>query len=95
MCSVEKQFDLVDIENLAFSNLYVDPNGPSKLNHSQKKSKEKLIQPNSKPKVSRYPRNTLPAELKNRFEIDVKSQKNELYDDEFWRKDSYQKSAVN
>jgi hypothetical protein len=38
-------------------------------------------------KVSRYPRATMPPELKNRFEVGKKSPEktNTLYNDEFWR----------
>lgn len=58
-CSVEKHFDLVDVENLAFNNLYIED--------------QEIANPHSKVKVSRYPRTTMPHELKNRFEIDIKT----------------------
>eukprot|EP00347_Sterkiella_histriomuscorum_P007673 403348012 len=68
-CSTSKQFDLVDVENQAFNNFYVedhkqgllDPTQPSKL----------VVQHPNLVKVSRYPRATLPHELKSRFEIDI------------------------
>ena len=93
-CSVEKQFDLVDIENMAFNNLFVDPNAPQQ--EGQKLAA--TTQPNlSIAKVSRYPRTTMPSELKDRFEIDIKAasnqNRNDQYDDEFWRRESYLKSA--
>ncbi|CDW73922.1 UNKNOWN [Stylonychia lemnae] len=68
-CSNKKHFDIVDVENLAFSNLYIESqnlvDGQPVFTQQPKTS---IV------KVSRYPRATLPPELKNRFEINVQQQ---------------------
>ena len=92
-CSTKKKFDLVDLENQAFSQLYVAP--PEDKNVLPGKEN------GSKLKVSRYPRTTLPTELKRKFELDsnTKSLMESIdsstrrqtlepdthYNDEFWR----------
>lgn len=67
-CSVEKQFDLVDIENMAFSHhLFIEP---------EQKNRDQLKSPTTPNiKVSRYPRTVLPKELKSRFEFEIKSER--------------------
>ena len=70
-CSIQKHFDIVDIENLAFNNMFID--------HMEGRSKSVVeSEPRAPPatanvKVSRYPRQCLPPELKARFELEMKN----------------------
>ena len=57
-CSTAKHFDIVDLENMAFKNLYIDERQDGK----------------AIAKVSRYPRAVMPNELKDRFEVYFRSE---------------------
>ena len=84
-----KPFDLVEIENQAFHKLYVGPESSvelhrqvllnnDKLQHLATRAKSQMKQQSNvgligQLKVSRYPRATMPPELKSRFEVEVVS----------------------
>lgn len=68
--------DMVEIENLAFNNLYIEQSdiqnkSPSKTSKADSSNKGLLAG-----SVSRYPRAVMPYELKSRFEVEFPSQLN-------------------
>lgn len=90
-CSMDKGvLDMVEIENLAFNNMYIENEDISKGSTTKLHrdgSYSKYLQGVS---VSRYPRAVLPEELKSRFEISVHTKSKSIlnktsYNDQFWR----------